>query len=259
LARASELAVDLPVEALPSRTELKSSTSTFLAEALWVGLNVVVSIATGRDIPTAAKAAVGLVKQYIRPLLEITEIIGCMQKAVRLAQGKGVTSEALSDLFDVFTSHCAQLIAKALPGGGTQAAATSFWSRIAVLAALKKAGESLIAGVAGQYQQGFPPVRITVERVSPPPGACPTPQGFVEAMKRTDTYRGQPIQPGDSVVCDGGMAVSLPSLHGQEAFVILIRSGAGWNATDWIGGEFNKDDCATLPPKIHAYLQDNCV
>lgn len=163
LARASELTVELPAEALPSRTELKSSTGTFLAEALWIALNVVVSIATGRQVPAAVKLAVDFVKTYIRPLLELTGIVGCMQKAVKLAQGKGATSEALSDLFDVFTSQCAQLIDEALADRGTQVVPASFWSsQLAVLGALKKAGDSLVAGVAGQYQQGFPPVRITV-------------------------------------------------------------------------------------------------
>lgn len=163
LARASELTVELPAEALPSRTELKSSTGTFLAEALWIALNVVVSIATGRQVPAAVKLAVDFVKTYIRPLLELTGIVGCMQKAVKLAQGKGATSEALSDLFDVFTSQCAQLIGEALADRATQVVPASFWSsQLAVLGALKKAGDSLVAGVAGQYQQGFPPVRITV-------------------------------------------------------------------------------------------------
>jgi hypothetical protein len=88
---------------------------------------------------------------------------------------------------------------------------------------------------------------------------CLTARGFVDAMQRIDTFRGQPIQPGRSVVCDGAMAVSMPSLYGQEAYVVLVRSHGGWNSTGWVGGEFDQTECATLPPKINAYLKDACT
>lgn len=43
-------------------------------------------------------------------------------------------------------------------------------------------------------------------------------------------------------------------------YIVLARSEGGWNGTNFNGqGKRPKEECATLPPKIYAYLKDACV
>jgi hypothetical protein len=87
---------------------------------------------------------------------------------------------------------------------------------------------------------------------------CPTPQEFVDAMQRIPGYFKGAIGPGDQVVCAGSMAVSLVTLDGALAHIVLVRSEGGWNGTNFKGGTHSREECAGLPPTIRVFVIDSC-
>jgi hypothetical protein len=100
----------------------------------------------------------------------------------------------------------------------------------------------------------------TTTTVHLPPDQCLTPRGFVDAMQRIPGYFSGSIQPGDEVICEDFTATSRVILNGEPVYIVLARSEGGWNGTNFNGqGKRPKEECATLPPKIYAYLKDACV
>jgi hypothetical protein len=100
----------------------------------------------------------------------------------------------------------------------------------------------------------------TVTTVRPSRYQCLTPQEFVDAMQRIPGYFSGPIQPGDEVICEDFVATSRVILNGEAVYIVLVRSEGGWNGTNFDGkGKRPKAECATLPPKIYAYLKDACI
>jgi len=156
---------------LPVTLEFKADPSTFLSQALWVGLNMSVGMFTG----TSGSKTVA----YVKNLLELADVVGCLNNAAETATGNFDANK----IVDVMFSTCGEMIAKSL-GVDVKSGESADWGLGGILAALGGVKDSiglLSTAFQGVMQQVNGNVTVKVTRAAPP---CATLAGFKQALRK---------------------------------------------------------------------------
>jgi hypothetical protein len=227
LSRGAELTAVLPAASLPATVELRGDPNTFLAEAAWTALRIVVGLVVGKNS--------GEVAREVKMVIEAPGVVDCLRQAVTISGGE---VPSLGDVAELVTSKCTRVITEVLGANVDDVAAWDrLWNRFFAV------GDGIVTGwntfwsaIDGIKMQFNGTMRVVVERPDPCPGKADFEKVAKGALFDTGALEVVKAALNSSITCAGGWAAAPRVVYTYDdgstdtAWVVMQFSNGAWRS-----------------------------